>query len=106
MAASRLRAPRTVAALTSEDDMRSGAEEARLQPDLAGAPVTETPPLPRRDVYTPPDWWQPYTAEFPRWRAWHGASQFWARLPGTMRVCHSDNAENLAEQLRKTRLRE
>jgi hypothetical protein len=45
-------------------------------------------------------------AEFPRWRAWHGASQFWARLPGTMRVCHSDNAESLAEQLRRTRVSE
>jgi hypothetical protein len=42
--------------------------------------VTVLPPLPRRDGYTPPDWWQPHIAEFPRWRAWHGASQFWARL--------------------------
>jgi hypothetical protein len=39
-------------------------------------------------------------AEFPRWRAWQGASQFYARLPGTMRVCHSDNAESLAGQIR------
>jgi hypothetical protein len=39
-------------------------------------------------------------AEFPRWPAWQGASQFYARLPGTMRVCHSDNAESLARQIR------
>jgi hypothetical protein len=62
--------------------------------------VTARPPLPRRDVYTPPDWWQPYAAEFPQWRAWQAASQFWARLPGTMRVCHADDAEGLAGQLR------
>jgi hypothetical protein len=64
--------------------------------------VTGTPPLPRRDAYTPPDWWQPYMAEFPRWRAWQRASQFWARLPGTMRVYHSDNAGRLAELIRAT----
>lgn len=62
--------------------------------------MTGTQPLPRRDAYTPPDWWQPYTTEFPRWRAWQGASQLWARLPGTMRVCHDDNAESLAGQIR------
>jgi hypothetical protein len=68
--------------------------------DPTGAPVTGTPPLPRRDAYTPPEWWQPYMAEFPSWRAWQGASQFWARLPGTMRVCHSDAAESLPRQIR------
>jgi hypothetical protein len=62
--------------------------------------VSAPPPLPRRDAYTPPDWWQPYSAEFPLWRAWHGASRFWARLPGTMRVCHADDPANLASQVR------
>lgn len=58
------------------------------------------PPLPRRNAYTPPSWWQPYITEFPCWRAWQSASQFWARLPGTMRVCHADDAQNLADQIR------
>jgi hypothetical protein len=72
-----------------------------VQPvELAGAPVTSTPPLPRRDAYTPPDWWQPYTAQFPRWRAWQGSSQFWARLPGTMRVCHANDPAELADHVR------
>jgi hypothetical protein len=62
--------------------------------------VSTTSPLPRRDAYTPPDWWQPYAAQFPRWRAWHAASQFWARLPGTMRVCHADDPSILANQIR------
>lgn len=66
--------------------------------------MTVLPPLPRRDAYTPPDWWQPYIAEFPRWRAWHCASQFWARLPGTMRVCHADDPAALVGQVRTARL--
>ena len=45
----------------------------------------------------PPDWWEPYVAESPRWRAWHGASQFRARLPGTMRVCDADNPKDGGE---------
>jgi hypothetical protein len=62
--------------------------------------MTVPPLLPRRDAYTPPEWWQPYTAEFPRWRAWYGASQYWARLPGTMRVCHANRPAALASQIR------
>jgi hypothetical protein len=62
--------------------------------------VTTPPPLPRRDAYTPPDWWQPYAAQFPGWRAWQGACKFWARLPGTMRVCHADDVEGLADCIR------
>jgi hypothetical protein len=62
--------------------------------------VTAPPTLPRRDAYTPPVWWQPYAAEFPRWRAWQDASQLCARLPGTMRVCHADDVEGLANQIR------
>jgi hypothetical protein len=60
------------------------------------------PPLPRRNAYTPPSWWQPYTAEFPGWRAWQSASHLWARLPGTMRVCHADEPADLARQIRAT----
>jgi hypothetical protein len=62
--------------------------------------VNDPPPLPRRDAYTPPDWWKPYTPEFPHWRAWQGASRFWARLPGTMRVCQADDPADLASQVR------
>jgi hypothetical protein len=62
--------------------------------------VTGPSPLPRRDAYTPPDWWQPYTAEFPRWRAWERTRQFWARLPGTMRVHHAVDPADLARQIR------
>jgi hypothetical protein len=62
--------------------------------------VTSPLPLPRRDAYTPPGWWLPYTAEFPHWCAWQGASQFWARLPGTMRVYHADDPAGLASQIR------
>jgi hypothetical protein len=62
--------------------------------------VTAPMPLPRRDAYTSPDWWHPYEAEFPRWRAWHGASMFWARQPGTMRVCHAEAPADLASQIR------
>jgi hypothetical protein len=28
-------------------------------------------PLPQKEV---PDWWRPYTAEFPRWHVWCGVS--------------------------------
>jgi hypothetical protein len=62
--------------------------------------VTSPPPLPRRDDDKPPDWWTPYTAEFPRWRAWRGVRQYWARLPGTMLVCHADDPADLADQVR------
>jgi hypothetical protein len=62
--------------------------------------VTSPPPLPRREDYKPPDWWVPYRTEFPRWRAWPGMHQFWARLPGTMRVYHADDAAGLASQIR------
>jgi hypothetical protein len=62
--------------------------------------VTGSPSLPRRNAYIAPDWWQPYTAEFPRWRAWQGARRFWARLPGTMRVHHADDPADLAKQIR------
>jgi hypothetical protein len=62
--------------------------------------VTAPPPLPRRDAYAPPAWWQPYATEFSHWRVWQGASQFWARLPGTMRVCHADDADGLADRIR------
>jgi hypothetical protein len=50
--------------------------------------------------YVPPLWWASYTAEFPQWRAWRGDCQFWARLPGTMRVHHADNPADLARQVR------
>jgi hypothetical protein len=56
--------------------------------------------LPRRDDDTPPDWWAPHTAEFPRCRAWRGVRQYWARLPGTMRVYHADDSADLASQIR------
>ncbi len=62
--------------------------------------MTGSPPLPRRDAYTPPDWWAPYRAEFPRWRAWQCTRQFCARLPGTMRVHHADDPAALASQIR------
>jgi hypothetical protein len=62
--------------------------------------MSAPPPLPRRGTYTPPDWWQPYTAEFPHWHAWQDASQYWARLPGTMRVCHGGDPADLASQVR------
>jgi hypothetical protein len=62
--------------------------------------VTGLPPLPRRDAYTPPNWWVPYAAEFPQWRAWERTRQFWARLPGTMRVHHADDPAVLARQIR------
>jgi hypothetical protein len=57
--------------------------------------------LPHRDDDTPPYWWQPYKAEFPRWRAWRGIHQFWVRLPGTMRVYHANNPADLASQIRE-----
>lgn len=59
-----------------------------------------TPQLPRRNDYTPPAWWLSYTAEFPQWRAWEGVQQFWARLPGTMRVCQADDPAELASRIR------
>jgi hypothetical protein len=62
--------------------------------------VNDSAPLPRRDAYMPPDWWRPYAVEFSHWRAWYGASLFWARLPGTMRVCHADDPADLASQVR------
>jgi hypothetical protein len=62
--------------------------------------VTGPARLPRRDDDMPPDWWAPYKAEFPRWRAWCGTCQFWARLPGTMRVYHADDPAGLASQIR------
>jgi hypothetical protein len=62
--------------------------------------LTGPPPLPRRDTYTSPDWWSPYTAEFPYWRAWAHGRMFWARLPGTMRVYHADDPARLARQIR------
>jgi hypothetical protein len=61
------------------------------------------PGLPRRRDDTPPDWWQPYKAEFPAWRAWHG-QRFSVRLPGTITVCTAGSPEELATQLR-TRVR-
>jgi hypothetical protein len=64
------------------------------------ASMTEPPQLPRRGDDTPPDWWEPYKAEFLRWRAWRGMHQFWARLPGTMRACHADDPAGLASQIR------
>jgi hypothetical protein len=62
--------------------------------------VTCLPPLPRRDAYTPPDWWAPYTTEFPHWRAWERSCMLWARLPGTMRVHHAKDPAALARQIR------
>lgn len=56
--------------------------------------------LPHRDAYTPPDWWEPYTAEFPHWRAWQHSRLFWARLPGTMRVHNAGDPADLARQIR------
>jgi hypothetical protein len=62
--------------------------------------VTGPTRLPRRGDDTPPHWWAPYKAEFPRWRAWRGAHQFWVRLPGTMLVYHADDPAGLASQIR------
>ncbi len=62
--------------------------------------MTSAPQLPRRGDDTPPDWWAPYKAEFPRWRAWRGMHQFWVRLPGTMRAYHADDPAGLAGQIR------
>ena len=62
--------------------------------------MTAPTPLPRRDAYTSPPWWQSYIAEFPRWHAWHNSCQFWARLPGTMLVCHADDPAELARKIR------
>jgi hypothetical protein len=42
----------------------------------------------------------PYSTDFPYWRAWRGQHRFWARLPGTTRVFHADNAAELASQIR------
>jgi hypothetical protein len=61
--------------------------------------VTVLPSLPRRDGYTPPDWWQPHIAEFPRWRAWH-IPVLGTAVPGTMRVCHAAATADLASQIR------
>jgi hypothetical protein len=61
------------------------------------------PQLPRRRDGASPDWWLPFMAEFPRWRAWLGARQFWARLPGTMRVHNADNPADLAGLIRAAR---
>jgi hypothetical protein len=68
--------------------------------------VTGPPSLPRRDAYTPPDWWAPYTVEFPCWRAWQGTRQFWARLPGTMSVHHANDPATLARQIRAASTRQ
>jgi hypothetical protein len=62
--------------------------------------VTGGDGLPRRGDDTPPQWWVPYQAEFPRWRAWRGMRHFWVRLPGTMRVYQADDPEGLAGQIR------
>jgi hypothetical protein len=62
--------------------------------------------LPRRDAYTPPEWWVPYTAEFPDWRAWQRSRLFLARLPGTMRVHHADDPAGLARLVRTADTRE
>jgi hypothetical protein len=62
--------------------------------------MSAPPPLPRRGTYAPPDWWQPYIAEFPHWHAWQDAPLYWARLPGTMRVCHAGDPADLASQVR------
>jgi hypothetical protein len=62
--------------------------------------MTSLPDLPRRADDVPPDWWVPYKTEFPRWRAWLGAHEFWVRLPGTMRVYHADDPVGLARQIR------
>jgi anti-sigma regulatory factor (Ser/Thr protein kinase) len=62
--------------------------------------MSSPPQLPRRRDGASPDWWLPYVAEFPRWRAWLGARQFWARLPGTMRVHNADNPADLAGLIR------
>jgi hypothetical protein len=58
--------------------------------------VTGPARLPRRDDDVPPEWWAPYKAEFPRWRAWRGTRQLWVRLPGTMRVYHADDPAGLS----------
>jgi hypothetical protein len=58
------------------------------------------PQLPRRRDGASPEWWLPYVAEFPRWRAWLGGRQFWARLPGTMRVHNAGNPADLAGLIR------
>jgi hypothetical protein len=77
------------------------AARHRTRPGSDGADAVAYPPsLPRRDAYTPPDWWVPYAAEFPHWRAWQRARQFWARLPGTMSVHHADDPAALARQIR------
>lgn len=62
--------------------------------------ATGQPSLPRRDAYSPPDWWTPYAAKFPHWRAWQRSHLFWARLPGMMRVHHADDPAGLARQIR------
>lgn len=62
--------------------------------------MTGMPSLPRRDAYTPPDWWAPYTADFPQWHAWRRSLPFWARRPGTMRVHHAGDPAALAHQIR------
>jgi anti-sigma regulatory factor (Ser/Thr protein kinase) len=62
--------------------------------------MASPPQLPRRHDGAPPDWWLPFMAEFPRWRAWLGARRFWARLPGTMRVHNADNPADLAGLIR------
>jgi hypothetical protein len=62
--------------------------------------MTSPAQLPRRDDDMPPDWWAPFKAEFPRWRAWRGTRQFWVRLPGTMRVYQADDPAGLASQIR------
>jgi hypothetical protein len=66
----------------------------------SAAAVTSQPRLPRRGDDCPPDWWLPYKAEFPRWRAWRGVRRFWVRLPGTMRVYQADDPAGLAGQIR------
>jgi hypothetical protein len=70
----------------------------RVASDEAAVATGQTS-LPRRDAYSPPDWWTPYAAEFPRWRAWERNRLFWARLPGTMRVHHAEDPAALARQI-------
>jgi hypothetical protein len=74
-----------------------------IEQDPAATEQTRWPARHRCHAATPtpqPDWWAPYAAEFPHWRAWQRTREFWARLPGTMSVHHAEDPATLARQIR------
>jgi hypothetical protein len=54
-----------------------------------------------------PEWWQPYTAEFPRWHAWRGVTGlYYARLLNSSPPlsCSAADAAALAGHVRSVPL--